>query len=354
MDSWGSLGSDEIQNEAICLAAYQLSSLHTSNRDQSLFRILLSNYSDSSFPDRVTRKSPPLFPSEDPKESYFIRSLYQGKARCAWWMAFQLPIKRRWELLTWYSEHVLSSFQTEYQQCLLILQQYEKLLGYQTEAYDIVMSCLSVIMFCLSPNQQKDSFRPLLSSIDSTTQLSMQSWQIHLGRKSRRMYTIPLGCLYGATQRGVTKRSQHNQIQLHHVEKYIIGCPFWDEALELYAVLDDNGIILWKSEDDRESFYQCYFPDDIPDEWTKEEKDRSHGEGVLGKEESCTFFGYCSRFLSKPSRLYWTSFDSLLRSLKAIPFENPFPQCMIRPICIQMNDISLLQPVRKIKRIALP
>lgn len=353
LDNWHSLGSEEIQYNAISLSTYQLSSLHASNRDQSLFRILLSTHLDSSFPDRVTRKSPSLLPSDDPKECYFIRALYQGKARCAWWLALQLSMKRRWELLTWYSEHVLSSFQIEYQQCLTILQQYEKLLGYQTEAYDTVLSCLSIIMFCLSPEQQKDSFRPLLSTLDPNTQTSIESWQKYLGRKNRRLYTIPSGCLYGQTQRGYAKYSQHNRIQLHHVEKYIIGCAFWEEALISYASIDEVGNIVWNSEEDREAFYVRYFPDDIPDEWTKEEKDRSHGEGVLGEEESCTFYGFCSRFLSKPSRLYWSSFESFLQFLKTVPFDEPFPQCMVQPICIQIEDISLLRPVRKIKKIAL-
>ena len=148
------------------------------------------------------------------------------------------------------------------------------------------------------------------------------------------------------------KRSQHNRIQLYHVEKYIIGCPFWDEALQEYATVDEGSVIHWTSEDKKETFYKRYFPDDIPDEWTKEEKDRSHGDGILGAEESITFFGYASRFFSKSSRLYWCTFDSCIRQLKEMSFDDAFPQCMIvdSPISTEI-DLHLLQPVRKIKRI---
>jgi hypothetical protein len=352
VDSWKELESDEIHDASILLAAYRLSSLHASNRDQSLFRILLLTSHDSFPPDRVTQKSPMTFPSDDPKECYFVRSLYQKKAQCAWWMALTLSMPRRWELLEWYCLHVLTSFQTEFQQCLHILQHYGKLMGYQTDAYDCVISCLSIMMFCLTPKQQEDSFRPLLSSIDPRTQETMTSWQPLLGRKSRRIYTLPPSCLYGITQRGCMKRLQHNRIQLYHVEKYIIGCPFWDEALQEYATVDEGSVIHWTSEDKKEAFYVRYFPDDIPDEWNKEEKDRSHGDGILGSEESVTFFGYASRFFSKSSRLYWCTFDSCMCRLKEISFDEAFPQCMMtnHPISNEI-DIRQLQPVRKIKRI---
>jgi hypothetical protein len=352
LESWKDLGSDEIQDQSILLAAYRLSSLHTSNRDNSLFRILLRHSTGENPPDRVTRKSPSSFPSEDLKECYFIRSLFQGKARCAWWMASQLSMERRWELLSWYCSHVITTFQSEYQQCLTIMQQYEKLLGYQTDAYDMAISCLSIIMFCLSSKQQEESFRPLLTSIDSSSQDRVSSWQANLGRKVYRLYSIPPSSLYGTTQRGCMKRSQHNRIQLHHVEKYMVGCPFWDEALQEYARVEECGTIVWNSEDEKETFYLRYFPDDIPDEWTKEEKEQSHGEGVLGIDETCTIFGYASRFLSKIGRLCWGSFDSYIHLLKQIPYDQPFPQCMMDTL-IKRGDINLvlLQPVHKMKRI---
>ena len=354
LETWKDLGSDEIQDTSILLAAYRLSSLHTSNRDHSLFRILLHTPHDSTPPDRVTKKSPRGFPSDDPKECYFIRSIFQGKAMSAWWMASKISISRRWELLEWYCHHVSTSFQKEFQECLHILQDYPKLMGYQTDAYDSVISCIAVLLFCLTPKQQEDSFRPLLPSIDQKTQEAISSWQSLLGRKSRRIFTIPPSCLYGITQRGCMKRSLHNRIQLYHVEKYIIGCPFWDDALQHYADIDDSGLIHWKSDDKKEEFYQDYFPDDIPDEWTQEEKDRSHGNGVLGTEETVTFFCYASRFFSKLSRLYWCSFDKGIRKLKEISFDEPFPECMIpQDSNSDVINTDLLQPVCKVKRIVL-
>jgi hypothetical protein len=107
--------------------------------------------------------------------------------------------------------------------------------------------------------------------------------------------------------------SQENTVELNHVEKYMKGCPFWDDVIGNYK---RNGV--WVSEDAEEAFYEEYFPDDIPDEWTKADKERSHGKGLLkpGKkllnpqkrlepEETMTLAKYAKIHFTKPCRLAW-------------------------------------------------
>ena len=73
--------------------------------------------------------------------------------------------------------------------------------------------------------------------------------ELSIGRRDRRVHKIPTACLYGTTARGRLQWTQKNYIQLYNVEKYLIGCPFWDEVLTKYANVLDSGVIQWHSDD---------------------------------------------------------------------------------------------------------
>ena len=133
------LRSDEISEDNILLSTYQLS---MSPNDHSLWNVLATTAINPSIPDRVTHKSPSEFPSNDPKEMYFIRALYQGKGQCAWWISRYLPSV--WPLLEWYITHIYPSY-TMYTVYFEAMQHYEELLGYRSDEYDIIVLC-SVIL----------------------------------------------------------------------------------------------------------------------------------------------------------------------------------------------------------------
>jgi len=339
--NWNHLASDEINEDFILLAAFQLSSL--SKYDNSLWNILILRLKQNNQPpDCVTFKSPSILPSTNPKEQYFIRSIFQGKAQNAWWISSYLDNIRVWDLLTWYNQNICKTLQKEYSICLNALKQYEKLLGYHSEEYDIAIRCMAILIFC-HKNVITDN---LVSSIPSTYLNSTIE---------ERLYSIPITCLYSTTLRGIYKWSQQNIIQLHNIEKYMIGCPFWDEALSEYSIINENGIIQWNSDYHMEAFYDKYFPKGIPDEWSNEEKYKSHGNGVLGPMEEITLIKFCSKFLSKPSRLAWNTSD-VISFLKITPYHETFYHSILHLYFKQkwiLDDefMSLLEPVRKIKRI---
>jgi hypothetical protein len=54
---------------------------------------------------------------------------------------------------------------------------------------------------------------------------------------------------------------------------------YWSCILEHYM---ESGLTTWKSDEHHESFYETYFPNDIPDEWSLQSREMSHGRG-LGK-----------------------------------------------------------------------
>lgn len=315
--AWNTLASDELSEHDLLLSAYQLTLC--SQKDHSLFHILVHTAMNPVLPDRVTPKTPSVLPSEDEKEVYFIRAIFQKKAHSAWWISHYMDTPRVWELIEWYMYNSLSDeYRESYSKCFTALQNYDKLLGYKSEEYDIIVRCMMILSLCLSDEQQKQSFTSLPAEIEKRYQTELNELSQKVGRKEYRSYSIPTMCLYGSTLRGCMKWTKNNMNQLNTVEPHLTGCPFWNTAIESYGVICENGDIQWNSDESMEEFYTIYFPDDIPDEWTKSDKLRSHGDGVLGPNDSPNLYKFARTHLSKCSRLAWnrisTTHDYLQRS----------------------------------------
>jgi hypothetical protein len=319
LGAWATLAGEELSEDDILLAAYQLSAISYRHRDHSLWNILVLT-AQGAAPERLTPKTPTVLPSSDDRECYFVRGLYQGKAYSAWWMSRRIAVDRVWELLAWYATHC-TKHGASYHTCFKALQGYEQLLGYRTDEYDTIVRCLAVLSLCLSPSQQAHSLSSLPSTIDATSLTRLSEWQQRLGRKSYRVYSIPTACLYG-TGRGRIPWQSSTVSQLN--EAHLIGCPFWEEALSEYAIID-NGI-QWNSE---EEFYHRYFPDDLPDEWTKAEKERSHGDGLLAPQETVHLGKYARRFLSQYARLAWNSRPIVRAFLEQHPIKECHPTAIV-------------------------
>ena len=116
----------------------------------------------------------------------------------------------------------------------------------------------------------------------------------------------------------------------------MIGCPFWEEALSKYAIID-AATIHWNSE---EEFYHRYFPDDLPDEWTKAEKERSHGDGLLAPQETVHLGKYARRFLSQCARLAWNSRPISRTFLEQHPITECHPTAIVS-LFISLSDTTV-------------
>jgi hypothetical protein len=175
---------------------------------------------------------------------------------------------------------------------------------------------------------------------------------LSVGRRDRRVYSIPSACLYGTTLRGRSKWAQNNFTQLYNVEKYLVGCPFWDEVLEEYADVED-GEIKWKSDDKLEEFYEKYFPDDIPDEWSKKDQLKSHGDGVLGPTDKPNIWKYSRSFLSKVPHLAWNTARDVHKYLEQLTINDCSVERIVElgtpPSELSDEDLKKLLPVHKIK-----
>jgi len=251
---------ETVTEEDILRAAVELSSY--GEWDNSLLAVL----SSAEGAERVTPKTPSIMSDSD-EILYLYRALHQGKARSAWRMVQQLQKNGLDNVLVILKEY--GHLYPEYDEVFGILEQYETLLGYRSEAYDTVILCFATLMLCLSDQKRKSSFIPRT--------IKWSPMIIPIGRRAARMYSIPSVALYGIKQ----------TTALDDVEKYIKGCPFWDE-IELK---------------DKDAFYDQYFPDDIPDEWTRSEKEKSHSSF----RPDASVEKYIRIHFSKPARLCWNS-----------------------------------------------
>jgi hypothetical protein len=334
------LTAEEVTEDAILLSAYQLS--NCKKRDHSLWNILvLSPTHTNKPPDRITRKES-VIPSRSPKVKFFLSALCQRKAQVAWWISTQLSISEVWENLYAHVHHYARD--KPYPVFFEALKAYEKILGYPSEEYDIVIRCVAILSVCLTEEQQQESFKEQ-SQIAERCQESLKEWVGMEGQMKRRIYSIPKASMYGTTKRGTLSWSSSTLIQLHNVEKYIVGCPFWNDAIQEYGMIQ-KGVIQWTSLEHQEAFYNKFFPDDIPDEWTREEKQKSHGDGLLGPTETPNLLKYGRNYFNRQTRLAWNTTQDVHRYLEKNPVAMCHPNAIVKIIQIEIDE-KWLRPVCK-------
>lgn len=100
--------------------------------------------------------------------------------------------------------------------------------------------------------------------------LSVSSWIKKQGQRQGRIYYIEKEALYGVC------RSESSLADLYDVYPLLKkATPFWQRIVAGYNITND---------DTKEEFYETWFPDDIPDEWSLEDQQKSHRKETGVKE----------------------------------------------------------------------
>ena len=108
------------------------------------------------------------------------------------------------------------------------------------------------------------------------------SWVV--GRRTTRIYAIPEQALDSRTNRGAMPSKYTNIEDLRDpIGLLSEGCKFWQEAVQAAGITMKADIVCFPSDEAKERFYEQYFPDDIPDEWSDADQKKSHGCGALEK-----------------------------------------------------------------------
>jgi hypothetical protein len=129
----------------------------------------------------------------------------------------------------------------------------------------------NAVLYLCQRSCDRDRYQEIKSETMKNIQESLRSknsWNLFnsvVGRRSARFFAIPRESLTQNTTRGQMPNKYTNISELRnpipHLED---GCKFWKRV----QITDDET-------------YDKYFPDDIPDEWSTADQEKSHGRGCL-------------------------------------------------------------------------
>jgi hypothetical protein len=272
------------------LAAYRLAS---GPKDNSLWAVLCVSPVD--MPDTLCANVPKSMPYTKPcLEKYLYLALHQKKGLAACWAALRLGMD---------AFKQVTSLSLDLPQPLLI--------------------CASVLWTC---SRSIPEFRP---SMNQEVMSHLAKWSTLSGRRSRRLYEIPMECLYGITKRGCMSQKVSTIIEIRRIHDILAAHITDDDALE--------------------AFYQATFPDDIPDEWSLEDQRKSHGQGILRTGEQLSLAKLGRIWFQAESRYAW-GFYEWTKEDRFIE-EGPLDFQLIADNLNTDHDIvvaALLEPVRKL------
>lgn len=299
--------SNLVTKEDILQLVYNMARLPNEARDRSVLVLLLLGSSDEKQPDRASGFSclQPLFDSIQcsPLEKAFASAVYQGKSRLAFDLSrplWQTNPRRVYDLLDRIQEIKHKGTLSEH---LTLLEFHETTLVWPIRA-------CAVACVCLDKKRIHRSLKPLDCTLPSDVQTSLSEWNTLLGRRKRRMYSIPQECIYYKTKRGCISNKESTLKELYEVSHETLeGCPFWTRVIEEE--------VPWLDDDRKEEFYDLYFPDDIPDEWSRQDQEKSHGWGSLINAEVPNYAKYIDRWMRNlPTNAYWCTNRDLSKLCK--------------------------------------
>jgi hypothetical protein len=284
-----------LQEETYSEFVYALARLPKERRDRSVLMLLLLGSQDKEQPDRINSVNQvDSIVSEqgcNALEAALLSALYQGKSRLAFDLSRPLWQENPVRVFT-----LLQRVQEKKHRSLL--SEVLTLLEFQTEDVWATRAC-AIASVCLDTKRLQISLQPLSCQLTPSLVAAIHEWKEGKGRRASRIYPIPRESLYNSTKRGLLSNKETTLERLYTVsEESLAGCPFWDRVLEEE--------IPWLDDDRKEAFYDQYFPDDIPDEWSKADQEKSHGYGCLINQEVPNYQKYVDRwYRDLPTRAYW-------------------------------------------------
>ena len=103
-------------------------------------------------------------------------------------------------------------------------------------------------------------------------------WSELEGRRARREFRVRAEACLAVTERGKMTRTTTNIEEIREPLTALHGSPYWDTIATEFGGWKP----IYKNDASKEAFYDLYFPDDIPDEWSATDQEKSHGCGYVG------------------------------------------------------------------------
>jgi hypothetical protein len=108
------------------------------------------------------------------------------------------------------------------------------------------------------------------------------AWDTVIGRRAARIQSIPAEALHAGTTRGSLDPKYTNIPDLRDpVPLLLESCRWWRETVLAAGAIEnkEEDTVCFPDDDVYEDFMDTHFPDDIPDEWSAADQQKSHGRG---------------------------------------------------------------------------
>ena len=257
------LESEEL--DSIKLFEFVITLLREKERDGSVYGLLFKGSTIDKQPDRVV----PMKLSEEQEllsdqEKCLIRAIYQKKILLAWCL-----LQTMWkEENTW---SLLQSLCKPHQK-----ETFEKLQQFPLFTDDLVWEKRALCLLCLC-SEKKAFAKKECKSLPNDLLEKYNEWTELEGRRGRRVFKIPTEAILWGTARSLQANTQTNFQELYDPRHSLRGIPYWEEVAKSMGSWKH----IHKVDEMKEAFYDLYFPDDIPDEWSYKDQEKSHGYGLL-------------------------------------------------------------------------
>lgn len=232
--------------------------------------------------------------SEDIKSLNLEKLLLDYKLLESWIIGSALPPYEQWEILDRIAKKNNRSKE------LLAIKNISNL--------EIQNLAAAYALVTLSDVEWNDTNSPLNRSVSDEIKKTIVEWD-SLGLRARRIYKVKPEAMLYLCSRSLQSVYESNESDLQeNLEITLKASSFWKGILLNY--MDSNYI--WKSDRSKEEFYDTYFIDDIPDEWSQKDREQSHGRGTGKSNEEASKKFINTLFQKSISRI---TDDSIMSSI---------------------------------------
>jgi hypothetical protein len=175
----------------------------------------------------------------------------------------------------------------------------------------IYRKCAIIAILCMDDLGVEKGIKPLDSNMKMNSNMKMyiEYWKSTYGCRKGRAYAIKKECLYGRSTRGLMTVEESNLSDIYNSEELIKGQKVYNELVNIFGSFE-----AFKEDSNRyDQFYSHFFHDDIPDEWSLEEQEKSHGKGILSVGEKPSFEKFFYIWVNKDSECFISEKDSILK-----------------------------------------
>ena len=239
---------DEITVEEILLF---VGAFCCSEKDGSILYILAKGALD-------WEKQPDTFAMIVSGEQAAVAAIKQRKVLFAWTL-----LRCRWETDAW---DVILSVSTP--KMLNTLELLKKQMNFVWES-----RAAALLLVC-----GHGKLTPVRYYID---QALVDEWSILEGRRARRIFAIRAEACFIGTERSKMSREVSNLGEIREPLTALHGSLYWDTIAEDFSGWKP----IYKQDASKEAFYELYFPDDVPDEWSLANQEKSHGRGFFIEDD---------------------------------------------------------------------